>query len=229
MSAVAALIAGLAAGCVHVLSGPDHLAALLPLATDSRSGRAWVAGARWGLGHVGGVLLVGVAALLLREAFPLAWVSTWSERLVGAMLVAIGLWAVRQAFRIQIHVHEHEHDGVQHAHIHVHGASRHVPGRTGGHAHGHAAFAVGVVHGLAGSGHFLAVLPALALPALAAGAYLTAFGVGTIVAMAVFTCSMGWMAARFARRAAAVHRVMLAGSGALAMAVGVVWIALQAA
>ncbi len=53
--------AGLVAGFVHVLSGPDHLAAIAPYAVDSRS-RAWRTGVRWGLGHTAGVLCVGAAA-----------------------------------------------------------------------------------------------------------------------------------------------------------------------
>ncbi len=42
--------AGLVAGFVHVLSGPDHLAAIAPYAVDGKS-RAWRTGVRWGLGH----------------------------------------------------------------------------------------------------------------------------------------------------------------------------------
>src|SRR5207248_11148790 len=44
-----AALSGLAAGAVHVFSGPDHLAAIAPLSLN-RSGRGWVSGARWALG-----------------------------------------------------------------------------------------------------------------------------------------------------------------------------------
>src|SRR5688572_3654911 len=64
----AALLAGLAAGLIHVLSGPDHLAAVAPLAGGR--GRSWRAGFLWGLGHSGGVLAVGLLALGLRGALP---------------------------------------------------------------------------------------------------------------------------------------------------------------
>ena len=40
----------LVSGLVHVLSGPDHLAAVAPLATASRE-RGWLAGWTWGIGH----------------------------------------------------------------------------------------------------------------------------------------------------------------------------------
>ena len=66
---LAATLAGLAAGLIHVLSGPDHLAAVAPLAGGR--GRAWRAGFLWGLGHSGGVLAVGLLALALRGALPI--------------------------------------------------------------------------------------------------------------------------------------------------------------
>ena len=50
--------------------------------------------------------------------------------------------------------------------------------------HGHAAFAVGTLHGLAGSSHLLGIVPALALPSDARGGRLSAlFGMGSVAAM----------------------------------------------
>ena len=52
----------LAAGCIaavlHVLMGPDHLAAVAPFAIESKR-RAWKIGLFWGLGQVFGMLLIG--------------------------------------------------------------------------------------------------------------------------------------------------------------------------
>ncbi len=47
------------AGAVHVLSGPDHMAAVAPLAVADRR-RGWLAGWTWGLGHASGVVVVAV-------------------------------------------------------------------------------------------------------------------------------------------------------------------------
>ena len=74
------IISGLAAGLIHVLTGPDHLAAVAPLSVRS-SARGWLTGARWGMGHSAGVLMVGLLSLVLREVLPL-------ERLRGIALVA---------------------------------------------------------------------------------------------------------------------------------------------
>src|SRR5262245_14329982 len=112
-----AAITGLIVGIQHVWSGPDHLAAIAPLAVR-RPARAWVPGLRWGLGHSAGVAVSGVRSLWLRHRLPINLLSSWGERLVGVMLLAIGAWALRKALRI--HIHEHEHEGQRHIHMHAH-------------------------------------------------------------------------------------------------------------
>lgn len=210
-----------------MLAGPDHLAAVAPIAAEAR-GRGARTGARWGLGHAAGVVLVAVVALLVRSALPLEALSGWSETLVGVALIAIGLWGGRRALRLRVHVHEHEHDGHRHQHLHVHGpesAHRHrAPAAHDRHAH--AAFGIGVLHGLAGSAHFLGVLPALALPTVAASVvYVGAFGVGTVAAMAAFAGGVALLATRFAGGGTRVYRGMLVALSAAAVCVGVAWIA----
>jgi ABC-type nickel/cobalt efflux system permease component RcnA len=188
-------LGGLVAGFVHVLSGPDHLAAIAPYAVKEKR-RAWLTGMRWGLGHTAGVLVVGVLALMLRHALPVAAQSAWSERCVGLVLVGIGIWGIRAALLRRVHTHEHLHDEQPHVYIHLHGRSS-LQGTAGGHTHTHAAFAVGTLHGLAGSSHLLGILPALALPSnLMAGAYLLLFGTGSIAAMGAFASLVGWTATR---------------------------------
>merc|ERR1719199_767325 len=51
---------------------------------------------------------------------------------------------------------------------------------------------VGILHGCSGSGHLLGVMPALAMPTwVCAAAYLGCFGLGTMIAMALFTGAVG--------------------------------------
>ncbi|HMB69861.1 MAG TPA: High-affinity nickel transporter [bacterium] len=219
---IAPLLAGILAGSVHVVSGPDHLAAVAPLAVSGRR-RAWAAGVRWGLGHSLGVFVVAAVALLLRDALPLESISAWSERLVGVVLIAIGLWALRSATRNHVHVHEHEHNGLRHAHVHVHtpGTEHEEPHA---HSHAHAAFGVGALHGLAGSSHLLGVLPALALPTNAAAvAYLAGYGIGSIAAMGGFALAVGRFAHRLGGDGTGLRR-LLGAAGTAAIAVGAFWI-----
>jgi hypothetical protein len=187
--------AGLVAGLVHVVSGPDHLAAIAPYAVTGKA-QAWRTGVRWGLGHGAGVLIVGIVALALRHALPVDTLSAWSETCVGFVLVAIGISGLRAALA---------------------GRRRHP------HVHGRVAVAVGTLHGLAGSSHVLGILPALALPSdLAAGAYLVTFVMGGVLGMGIFSALVGAIAGR--PGLAATQRALLAGSSAIAVAVGLFWI-----
>ena len=84
------------------------------------------------------------------------------------------------------------------------------------------AAAVGVLHGVAGSSHFLGVLPALALPSAAASlGYLAGFALGTVVAMSGFAHGLGFIAG--SEDAPRHRRWLLTASSAAAIAVGIVW------
>lgn len=216
------LITGAAAGLFHVLSGPDHLAAVAPLAAADRD-RGWFAGWTWGIGHASGVVVVAVIAILLRDVLPpVDAISAWGERLVGAALIAIGFWALRRS--LAIGRARHAHGAVAHAHVHVQNGPKWV--RRLGHAH--ASFYMGVLHGVAGSSHFFGVLPALALPSRGAAlAYIGAFGVGTVAAMTAFAAVVGSMGTRL-HAGTSAHRAMMLTAAALAFAVGGWWLVVGA-
>lgn len=219
------VLTGLVAGAIHVVSGPDHLAAVAPFAVASRR-HAWSIGLRWGVGHAGGVLFIGLISLLLRDWLPLAAISSWSERLVGVVLIGIGLWGGRRALRDRVHTHEHEHGGERHVHIHAHdGATAHTHGPAPEHRHTHAAFAVGTLHGVAGSSHFLGVLPALAFPTMTDAVwYLAAYGIGTVAAMVGFASLVGLSARSLSASSTQAYRQMLAFSSLAAVLVGGWWL-----
>eukprot|EP00966_Prymnesium_polylepis_P235901 5455827-Prymnesium_polylepis.1 len=79
----AAAIGGTFAGGLHAVSGPDHLAALLPMCMGRRWYRAVSAGALWGIGHGVGSALVGVLGFALRGAFNIDAVASYMEVAVG--------------------------------------------------------------------------------------------------------------------------------------------------
>ena len=166
-----AFLAGLAAGSLHVFSGPDHLAAVAPLAAGGHRSY-WRAGLQWGAGHTAGVLLIATLLLLLKEQLPLDAISIYSERIVGVSLIAIGGWGIWKATRTVITPHSHA------------GAS----------------FLMGTIHGLAGSSHLFGVLPALAFSVRAESIlYLAGFGAGAMAGMSAFAAGVGLFAIRFGR------------------------------
>jgi sulfite exporter TauE/SafE len=211
------LITGALAGFFHVLSGPDHLAAVAPMAVAGRQ-RGWISGWTWGFGHASGVVVVAVLAVLLRDVMPpIDAISAWSERIVGAALIAVGLWALRRSARLRPGAHAH--GAVSHRHLHVQSGPAWL--RRLGHAH--ASFCLGVLHGVAGSSHFFGVLPALALPSLTASLmYIGAFGAGTVLAMTAFAAVVGTASLRLPV-GALPQRAMMIAAAVLAITVGTVW------
>lgn len=199
-------LAGLSAGLIHALSGPDHLSAVAPLVINETR-RRWRVGLFWGIGHSLGVWVVGLIALALRGVLPVESLSSWSERLVGAVLIAVGLWGPRRAFVARLpHAHPAE--------------ERSATGRPG-----RVAVWIGGLHGLAGSSHILGLLPALALPSRAASlAYVVGFGLGAVAAMTAFSSTFGLVAHRITARGQRAYQALLASFSLAAVLVGGYWL-----
>jgi sulfite exporter TauE/SafE len=218
-----AFITGLLAGAVHVWSGPDHLTAIAPLAVSSDK-KSWLTGFRWGIGHSLGVALVGGLSLILREIIPLEEISGWSEKLVGVMLILIGIWGFRKAFQNRIHVHKHTHDGENHTHIHVHTKPK-LHEKPEAHIHTHAAIGIGILHGFAGSSHFVGILPALAFStSFQSVIYIISFGIGTIISMVLFSSGLGFISKIFAFNSEKAYKWILSVCSSAAFLVGVCWL-----
>lgn len=219
---MSALINGLLAGSFHVVSGPDHLVAVTPLAARSPM-RAIAVGAWWGAGHAVGAALLGGIGALARAAIDVDFLSSWAEFLVGGVLCGVGIWASIQARKLVIHRHGHHHEGegdAEHAHVHAHlGEPTHDKATHKSH-HRSTSFGVGVLHGAAGTGHLLGVLPSLALPPMSAAVYLAAYGLSAIAAMTLFSAVIGLVGKRLPPGGL---RWFLYLSGVAAIGLGIYW------
>ncbi len=105
-------LTGFIASVAHVATGPDHLAAVTPLAIDSRK-KSWIVGFSWGLGHTIGMLLIGLLFILFKEYLPIEAISKHSETVIGILLIGIGSWAL-----VRIYI-RHKHGNKPHAHFHT--------------------------------------------------------------------------------------------------------------
>ncbi len=210
------VLTALALGALHAF-GPDHLAAVSVFVARRPSWRrALGLGARWGFGHSLVIVVLGgllaFSGLHLPDRF-----ATTAERVVGVTLVALGFVALWRAYRL--HGHWHEHGDTRHWHVHSH---RHDES----HEHGHAALlGIGMLHGLAGTGALVVMLP------LTVGGspsrslvFLTSFGLGTVLAMALFGAASGWLLAAASRASREVHRAAVALAGVASIAVGLWWL-----
>ncbi len=199
------LIGGLFAGFLHVLMGPDHLAAVAPSAA-LRGKDAWQSGLRWGIGHSAGVVFVGIGLVLLRQLLDISKYAWIGERLVGIALIAIGIWGLR------VLITNRELSLTTHGHSHHHHAER-------------TALGVGVLHGLAGGSHVFGVIPALALPSIGISAiWLMLFGLGTVIAMMAFTGVLGLIIHGVTQRIDRLYRRALCACSAIAIGIGCWWL-----
>jgi hypothetical protein len=166
-------------------SDPDHLVAVTSLVATDDAGTREAArlGGWWGAGHAIALLAIGLPLIALKSGLP-GWLGAAAETAVG--IVILGL-----AARLLI--------GWVRA-----GAGGPRPART---RRPREAFAIGVLHGLAGSGA-VALLLIAALPTqLEAAAALAVFAPMSVLSMAVCTAGFAWVLTRPAL--APVHGALL--------------------
>lgn len=171
---------GFVLGLKHALDA-DHVVALSTFVSQTRSLKqsSWF-GISWGMGHTLTLSLVGLVILVFRLTVPEKLALAF-EFLVGILLVGLGANVIRRTLQGKLHLHAHaQGNDVVHTHRHAHRWSPF-------HGPTHASFAVGMVHGLAGSAA-LAVLVLTTVPSVVAGLlFILIFGAGSILGMFITT------------------------------------------
>jgi len=201
------LLLGFLLGMRHATDA-DHLVAIATIVSRQRTMRGSMQiGAAWGIGHTITVMAVGAAIILFGIVIPPRF-GLSMEFAVGLMLILLGVLTLtgigRSASASEAeHAHDHLHSHGDYVHRHPHG---HGPDQ-----HGHAAdktplalldrswlaglppylwlrpFAVGLVHGLAGSATIALLVLTIIHDPISAMAYLLLFGIGTIGGMMLIT------------------------------------------
>ena len=222
------LLVSLLLGLRHA-SDPDHLAAattLIASEEQKRIRKATSMGLLWGLGYGTTLVVVGLPLVLLGQYLP-EKVAQAAEVAIGVIIVALGVRLLLRWHQGLFHAHTHTHEGgPSHRHLHSHASE-------GSHEHSHRAtlrtpfssYAVGLVHGVGGSGGLtLLLLSTIPKPSDAVAALLI-FAAGTAVSMALLSTVFGFAiaagpVARHFQRVAPVLGVLAAAFG--------VWYALGA-
>jgi len=190
------MLLGLLVGLRHAFE-PDHLTAMATLVGETRDARRGaVLGAIWGVGHTISLVVVGLVLIAVGEALPTRLAVVF-ELAVAAVLVVLGVRTIR-----------HRHDGPA-AHVHIDRAT--LAWRP---------LAVGLVHGLAGSGALTAIVFAQ-LPSTASRiAYISLFGLGSVAGMAAASAVAGASLGAVPGR---TQRALLVGAGVLSIVLGIAW------
>ncbi len=246
---LAIALLGLLLGMRHA-TDPDHVIAVTTiLSRERRLSVAARIGVVWGLGHTITVLIVGAAIIVFKIAIPTR-LGLAMEFAVAVVLILLGVGAAASLVRkgtsrmrgapssdeaLVVHAHAHTHDGAMHAHPHVHLSAHSEVDDAMHHDHRIAtdalpsfaarrpllrSFAVGLVHGLAGSAAIaLLVLSAIPSP-LWATLYLAIFCVGTIVGMSLITTAIATPFMVVSRQASWIRQTLVTGSGLLSFGFG---------
>ncbi len=247
---LAIALLGLVLGMRHATDPDHVIAVTTILSREHRLGAATRVGVVWGLGHTLTVLIVGAAIIVFKIAIPtrLGLAMEFAVAIVLILLgVNAAASLVRGATTrmrgdssrddgLVVHAHAHAHHDAMHSHPHVHADL---------HGHDHEdiddahhdhridrlpsfaarrpmlrSFAVGLVHGLAGSAAIaLLVLSAIPSP-LWATLYLAIFCVGTIIGMGLITTAIATPFMVASRRASWIHQGLVTGSGLLSFGFG---------
>jgi hypothetical protein len=215
-SIVSFLFLGFLLGMRHATDA-DHVVAIATIVSRERTpGASALIGVAWGVGHTITIMAVGAAIIVFGVVIP-PRLGLSMEFAVGIMLVLLGVLTLTGMGRAVGVAHAHAgvpggHALDLHDHLHAHGdhVHRHLHGHALG-AHGHAdectplarldrswfgrlafyewlrPFAVGLVHGLAGSAAVALMVLSIIREPVAAVGYLLLFGLGTIVGMMLIT------------------------------------------
>jgi high-affinity nickel permease len=189
-SSLSIALLGLLLGIRHAVD-PDHVVAVGTIATRTASfGRAATVGALWGVGHTLTILLVGGGIIALRVAIS-PRIGLAMEFAVAIMLILLGLQNVATARRDEAR----------------------EPSST-------RPFIVGMVHGMAGSAAVVLLILATVRDSMWAFAYLTLFGLGTVVGMVIVTAIIAVPAALAVRRVRNARRWLTLASGVASVVLG---------
>jgi hypothetical protein len=141
------------------------------------------------------------------------------------MLVGLGFYAIRSARAgFRLHAHPHDHDGLGHVHVHLHA---HPPHRPPVHQHTHVLkfglrpFAIGLVHGVAGSGGLALLVMATAKSTAEGLLYMAALALGAFVGMGILSGLMTLPLSALRARYETLHLRFQYLSGICSVAFGV--------
>jgi ABC-type nickel/cobalt efflux system permease component RcnA len=231
----------------HVIAVTTILSREHRLAAATRIGVIWGLGHTITVLIVGAAIIVFKIAIPARLGLAMEFAVAIVLILLGlgaaASLVRNGASRMRgaspQPDELLVHAHAHTHDGATHVHPHVHVGDHEdthediddathldhrIPAEVlpsfGARRPLLRSFAVGLVHGLAGSAAIaLLVLSAIADP-LWATVYLAIFCVGTVIGMGLITTAIATPFMVVSRQASWIRQGLVTGSGLLSFGFG---------
>jgi high-affinity nickel permease len=177
-------------------SDPDHLVAVTALMAADKGDTRGAArlGAWWGLGHAAALVALGIPLIAFKAQLP-GWLESGAEKAIGAVILLLAVrviykWA-RGDYHADAHAHNSGHARRRHLRRGPDGSHQHVKVRSRGQA-----AAIGLLHGLAGTGAVVVLLIAALPTKLEAGLALAVFAPMSVASMAACTAAFAWVLTR---------------------------------
>jgi hypothetical protein len=189
----------------------DHLIAVSSILRKTDSMKTSVkAGLSWAAGHMLTATIITILLFIFKKSF-LNNVLPHFERLVGIILIVLGILSLRDFFTF--HSHKHSHGNIVHSHPHAHMK------QDKKHSHKHM-FGVGVLHGLAGNDELLTLFAASLAVTSLAGLILALgfFSFGVVVGMVLFALIFSYPLVKI--NSEKIYRLVSFGTGSVGIVYG---------
>ena len=232
---VAVLAFGFLLGLKHATDA-DHVVAVANIVGKERNiwQSIWI-GASWGAGHSAPLIILGAIILITKDVTLHYYesVAPYFEIGVGIMLIYLGISAAWNVLRGNLHIHQHNHGAGPHIHVHASHEPQESHQRTkalhnsffilGRPVFRVRSFAIGIIHGLAGSAAVMvALLPTIDSTLTGLG-YIALFSIGTMLSMSVLTIILA-LPFKISAARQTLNRAITLTAGTLSIAVGTILI-----
>ena len=232
---LAVLAFGFLLGLKHATDA-DHVVAVANIVGKERNiwQSIWI-GASWGAGHSVPLLILGIVILITKDVALQRYeaVAPYLELGVGIMLIYLGFSAAWNVLCGRLHMHQHGHGAGQHIHVHASHAPQESHRRAkllhnsffilGKPVFRVRSFAIGIVHGLAGSAAVMvALLPTIESTLTGLG-YIALFSIGTMLSMSALTIMLA-LPFKISSARQTLNRAVTLTAGTLSIAIGTILI-----
>lgn len=195
------LLTGLYLGGIHLFTAPDHLAVLIPLSLLDKK-QSWRVGVLWGVGHLIGLLLLGIILYYFKSFVNLHFLEHYAMLYIAALLVLVGIWIIYKSRKVNLKESPK-------AHSHLSKIS----------------IGTGVVHGFAGFSHIYSLAPTLSMSNTQFFSYFGGFAFGSIISVVLFTYLLCFIPGRITAKQSLYQKIIF-WSGVVTAVLGMVLILL---
>ena len=174
-------------------------------------------GFSWAIGHMITATIITILLFIFRKS-ALNFILPHFEKIVGFMLIFLGILSLKDIFLL--HKHKHKHGRIVHSHIHLH---YNALGQEDYNSHKHM-FGIGIIHGLASNDELL-ILFTTSLGITTIGGIILGIGffsLGVVLGMTIFCAILSLTFLKIHREK--IHKIFSLLTGSISIIYGTLMI-----